>query len=223
MINRTATGLSKFSVILALAASLAAAPALAGKGGNGNGGGNSGDHGKSDGNGKSAGHGNKAGKTAAASAKPTTKKQKKLVPASALGNLNGFLHASPKALEKAAATSLIGKVVAEYGELLDAYLNPEEGEVPPTLEELATALDEIANKPLSPEVIGAINDKLAAYDQDMASAAGNAALAQEIFDSLAPGAADDAGKAETSDDESGNGEETGDAILIPPANGIGPS
>ena len=151
--------------------SLAATPVLADKGGNGGGNsggnGNSGGHGSANSNNGSASHGKSAtapGKTKVASNAATTKGS-----ASAYGKLNGFLHASPNALAHASSKSAIGKVAKVYAGLLNAYLNPVEGQTPPTAAEVAAALKAAANKPLSADIIAKVNTKLLANNSTLAA------------------------------------------------------
>ena len=85
-----------------LGAALAASPALAKSGGSGNAGGNGNGHAY----GKSADATQDAGTTSNGNS------------ASALGALNGFIHASPKALANASPKSEIGKAAVVYAGLL---------------------------------------------------------------------------------------------------------
>lgn len=157
-------GLQKFatySAVLLLGLSVAGAPALAEKGGNGNG--NGGNAGSNSGN---AGNGN----SRSASATKTEKvKSNNGALASSYGKLNGFLHASPNALAKASPKSAIGKVAKVYAGLLNSYLAPAEGETVPGIEEVAIALAAAANKPLTAEIIAAVNAKLVATNPELAT------------------------------------------------------
>lgn len=173
-------GLARLSAAFLLGLSLAGTPAFADKGGNGGGNGNAGGNGNS-GNSNAGGNSNSnaggngksgvaqgssksaAGQTKVATATATDTN------ASAYGKLNGFLHASPKALAKASPNSAIGKVAKIYAGLLNSYLNPLEGATPPTAEEVAAALAAAANKPLTADVIAKVNDKLIATNADLAA------------------------------------------------------
>jgi hypothetical protein len=110
------------------------------------------------------GNGNAGGKNAADKSNPASG-----ISANDLGALNGFFHASPKALAHASPKSEIGKVVA-YGNLLGSFLTPQKGATPPTLAQLAAALKAAANKPLSAAIIGAVNTKLAATNPSLSTA-----------------------------------------------------
>jgi hypothetical protein len=146
--------LAKPVAVLALCAAFAAAPALAN--GNGNGNGNGG--GKSQG----ASHSEQASANAGGDVDG--------IPAKDLGKLNGFFHASDKALAHASPNSAIGKVAIVYAGLLEGYLMPPAGTTPPDLQEIAAALASAANKPLSAEIFAAVNARLAATNPDLASA-----------------------------------------------------
>lgn len=168
-------GLVRLSTAVLLGLTLAGAPALADKGGNGGGNGKSGEN---QGSTKS-----NPGQTKVATAKATG------AGASTYGKLNGFLHASPKALAKASPNSAIGKVAKVYAGLLNSYLNPVEGTTPPTAQEVAAALAAAANKPLTAAVIAKVNDKLIATNPDLSAsltASGKTAadLATEIAAAL---------------------------------------
>lgn len=189
MMKNTKLNIARTTSALFLSVALAATPALAGKGGNGggggggssssHGGGNSGNHGSSKsgsmGGSKSSAKSStktSASKSAKTSSKSSAKKQAsaeeaedkakyaKGETANTAGKLNGFLHASPKALAHASPRSAIGKVSKIYAGLLNSYLNPAEGETPPTIDEVAKALADAANKPLTPDIIAAVNQKL---------------------------------------------------------------
>jgi hypothetical protein len=102
--------------------------------------------------------------------------------ASAFGKLNGFMHASPKALAHASENSAIGKVAIVYAGLLQSYLSDPTSA---TLLDLQGALADAANKPLSPEIIQAVNDKLATIDPTLGTyilgyLGGSEALATDI-------------------------------------------
>ena len=167
-------GLQKFatySAVVLLALSVAGAPALAEKGGNGNGnGGNSGNAGGNSGNGggNSGNAGNGNSKSASATKTEKVKTNNGAL-ASSYGKLNGFLHASPNALAKASPKSAIGQVAKVYAGLLNSYLAPAEGETMPGIEEVATALAAAANKPLTAEIIAAVNAKLVATNPELAT------------------------------------------------------
>lgn len=163
-----------------LGAVLVASPVLAnnGKGGGaGNGNGNNGHA-----NGKNADN-------SAQSASANDPSASKAKSANSLGALNGFLHASPRALAHASAKSEIGKVAVVYGGLLQSYLSPAQGRTPPTLAQLAAALSAAANKPLSAATIQAVNAKLASVNPTLAKAisgysGGSQALAGAIHDAI---------------------------------------
>jgi hypothetical protein len=111
------------------------------------------------------------------------------IPARRLGKLNGFLHASPSALVHASPNSAVGKISKVYAGLLSSYLSPAPGTTPPTLEEVAAALSSASNKPLSPSVIEAVNDKLSSVNPTLDSSidsypGGSKALAMAIDDAL---------------------------------------
>ena len=162
---------ARLTAVLLLGATLAGAPALAGKGnggGNGNGNGNKGGSSESRGQGQNKSAGRTASPAKPAAAAPV--KKAKIVLAKTQGKLNGFLHASPQALAKASPKSAIGKVAKVYAGLLNDYLAPPaEGTVAPTAEEVAAALAAAANKPLTPEIIKAVNDRLLATNPDLAA------------------------------------------------------
>lgn len=163
------TPVARLSSAIILGLVLAQAPALAEKGGNGGGnqgGGNS--HSESLGGGN-ANHGKSTAAQLASAAKKADDTSTVKVKASAFGKLNGFLHASPTAIAHAAPNSAIGKVVAGYGGLLKTYLEPADGTTPPTAEDLAAALEAAANKPLTADVVAAINAKLIASSPDLAN------------------------------------------------------
>ncbi len=160
-------GLARLSAAVLLGLALAGAPALAEKGGKG--GGNGGGNGNSGGNGKgNSGQGHSSTKTNPGQTKVTTVKATSKG-ASTYGKLNGFLHASPRALAKASPNTAIGKVAKVYASLLNSYLNPVEGATPPTAEQVAAALAAAANKPLSAAIIAKVNDKLIATSPDLSA------------------------------------------------------
>jgi hypothetical protein len=153
----------------------------------GNGGGNGGGNGNAGGNGggNSGGHANGQGKDhasngqgkglskdvdseeadIAAYGKPSKVAKDDPMHPSNLGRLNGFFNASSTALKNAAPNSAIGIVSQTYRDALSAYLGSlEEGteeEQEEALDDLAGILAQAANKPLSPEQIEAINERLA--------------------------------------------------------------
>jgi len=92
-----------------------------------------------------------------------------------LGRLNGFMNASSTALQKAAPDSAIGIVAIQYAGALSAYEDAlaNQGQGPaPTLDDAAAILAKAANKPLSPEIVATINERLAAENPDNLSLAG---------------------------------------------------
>lgn len=176
--------LASVSAALIFGLALAGAPAMAEKGGNGggNGGGN---HGGGNAGGNNASHGKSASTSKSlnastkASHKPNTgkpmakvamtKEKVKGSTASRFGKLNGFLHASDKALAHTAPDSAIGKVLYGYGDLLNAYLVPPVGgATAPTPAQLAAALAAAANKPLTEAAIAAVNARLLSYSPTLA-------------------------------------------------------
>ena len=188
MTKSTLLSFAQIPAVLLVGLSLAAAPALADKGGNGNGGGNGGSRAESShgGNGGGKSKTEKADRTEKAEKSKSGKtddtdddddtyegddvsggKSVTGSTASAAGKLNGFLHASPRAIAKASPKSAIGRVVSEYGSLLDDYISPDEGETAPTADELAAALQSVSNKPINADVIAAVNAKLLAANPDL--------------------------------------------------------
>jgi hypothetical protein len=143
--------------------------ASANAGGKGNGGDNNGGGGKGNGGVNNGGGGGNISADANASAgKPD------LSP-SDLGRLNGFMNASSKALQKAAPNSAIGIIAIQYAGALSAYEDAlaNQGQGPaPALDDAAAILAKAANKPLSPEIVAAINERLAAENPDNLSLAG---------------------------------------------------
>jgi hypothetical protein len=113
--------------------------------------GNSGGNGVGNGHGKGLIEAGTKGNSAAALAKDDPLHPRNV------GKFNGFLHASPQALANASATSFIGILANEYAVELGAYLG---GDLT-RAEAMAAILEQIANKPLTPELITAINDKIA--------------------------------------------------------------
>jgi hypothetical protein len=88
-----------------------------------------------------------------------------------LGRLNGFLHASPQALANASPNSAIGVLSKTYKDALSSYLGiGDDPTITVTEDDLAAILAKAANKPLSPEQIDAINEKLATVDSELADA-----------------------------------------------------
>ena len=149
----------KTAAVLVLGTALAASPSLANNG-KGNGGGN--------GNGNGGGNGNGKGNVEhsegiTATASPGG------IKANALGKLNGFMHASATALTHASPNSEIGKIAIVYAGLLENYLSPPLGVTPPTLQQLRAALVAAANKPLSADIIAAIDAKLASVNPTLAA------------------------------------------------------
>ena len=179
---------------LLLGVTLATTPVLAEKGGNGggNGGGNSGNHSGGNGNGNgNAGNGGSSkssGKSSAAS-KDKSEKLKKNTNgqmASSAGRLNGVLHASPQAIAQASPKSAIGRVAKVYGGLLSSYLNPAEGTTAPSIDDVAAALADAANKPLTPGLIAAVYQKLLSSSPTLAeSLASSGKSAQQVNQEIA--------------------------------------
>lgn len=169
MAKSTLLSFTRLSAALILGAGLAGAPAFADKGGNGNGGG----HGGGIGGGSSqsaSDHSNngKSSKGDDATETETEAGASTKLDASTAGKLNGFLHASPRAIAKANANSAIGKVAVGYGGMLKDYLSPAPGTTPPTAAEVAAALAAASNKPLTAEVVAAVNAKLLDTNPDLA-------------------------------------------------------
>jgi hypothetical protein len=132
-----------------------------GKGGENNGGGGKGNGGVNKG----------GGAIANANASASTS----VLSPSDFGRLNGFMNASSTALQKAAPNSAIGIVAIQYAGALSAYEDAlaNQGQGPaPTLDDAAAILAKAANKPLSPEIVAAINERLAAENPDNLSLAG---------------------------------------------------
>lgn len=165
----------------AIVASLSLSPAFAA--GNGNGGSNGGGNGSSHEN--SSSHSDKGkstathGKSNSASAKSTATAKD----SAEYGKLNGFLHASPKALANAAPNSAIGLVMKGYEPALAAYLQNPNGTA--SLGDLKLALEKASNKPLTASTIEAVDKKLASLDPALSSQikaypGGATALAQDI-------------------------------------------
>jgi hypothetical protein len=189
---------SRMSAVALIIGGMVAAPAFAA--GNGNGGGNGG--GNAGGN--SASHSSSddaGGKSAAPGATMMDKSSSKSGMnhdmksdmgkdksadkggASDLGKLNGFLHASPEALQKAAPNSAIGLVTHGYADALNSYLAG--GANAKTASDVYAALEKAANKPLTAATITAVDNKLAKNDPTLAKAiaahpGGAKGLAQEI-------------------------------------------
>src|SRR5262249_47912961 len=74
-----------------------------------------------------------------------------------LGRLNAFMHASSKALLSAAPGSAIGIIAVQYRDALSAYLGGTA-----TIDDAAAILAKAANKTLTPDIVAAINERLAA-------------------------------------------------------------
>lgn len=180
---------------------------------NGNGGGNGGGKGGGNGGGKGGGKGN-AGSHGGGQAK--TEKIAKAVEVdedettgeialeddpslapSALGKLNGVLHASPTAIANASANSPIG-MAREFGEALAGLLDAETPEEDPEGEpegeetaededpvgELAELMAGMTNKPVTAAQVEAVIDRLAEDDPENAALQDfdDPDLAQEIAD-----------------------------------------
>ena len=146
--ERSISTLIKTTAVLTLGTALLTSPSFAKNANSSNGSGNSGNHGASN-NGQSQIVASKLVNSLDSNA-------------SAFGKLNGFMHASPAALADASANSAIGKIAIVYAGLLESYLS--DPTTTTTLVDLQAALSDAANKPLSPEIIQAVNDKLATVD-----------------------------------------------------------
>jgi hypothetical protein len=85
-----------------------------------------------------------------------------------LGRLNAFMNASSNALLNASPKSAIGIISIQYRDAISAYLDGvSQGQVPaPTLDGAAAILAQAANKTLTPEIVAAINVRLAAENPD---------------------------------------------------------
>lgn len=170
---------------LVLGLSLIATPVVAGNG-NGNGSGNAGSNAGGNKAGNASNKSSSAGSNKSAAA---TGKNTQGVTARSYGKLNGFMHASPTALANAAPTSAIGKVAVVYAGLLSSYLAPADDTTAPAIEDVAAALADATNKPLTPDIIAAVNQKLLATDATLASSLTTSGktpedLAQEIANAL---------------------------------------
>lgn len=201
-------GGGKFAAALLLGVALIATPALAGKGGNGGNGGGGGNSSHSGGNnggnggaqsksgaqqGKSAAS-HKAGKTTDTTDTTDTAETAGTeddASGNAFGNINGFLHASPKALAHASSKSVIGRVVSAYGAKLQSYLDaaPAEGDsgtdgeaAAPTAADLQAALQKVSNKPVTAEMIAAVNDKLIATNPALSASLANSGKTVDELD-----------------------------------------
>lgn len=195
------TKFSRMSAVALIIGSMVAAPAFAAGNGGGNGAGNSGgnaggnsaSHSASDnagGNSATPGGATMMDKSSAKSGmshdmKSDMGKDKSASKsgASDLGKLNGFLHASPEALQKAAPNSAIGLVTHGYADALNSYLAG--GANAKTATDVYAALEKAANKPLTATTIAAVDAKLAKNDPTLAKAiaahpGGAAGLAKEI-------------------------------------------
>lgn len=193
------TKFSRMTAVALIIGSMVAAPAFAA--GNGNGGGNGDGNGGGNGAGNGASHSsdNSGGKSATpgtatnmdkSAAKGSDKshdmskdKSADKGGASDLGKLNGFLHASPEALQKAAPNSAIGLVTHGYADALNSYLAG--GANAKTAADVYAALEKAANKPLTATTIAAVDAKLAKTDPALAKAiaahpGGAAGLAKDI-------------------------------------------
>ena len=170
--------------ICALAALLAVSPfgfdlgggsftqAEAAAGGNGKGNGNAGAHSHGGANSQAGSNrqgrrllrGNKNGVSKVNIASGQLKSKSK----NELGRLNAFMHASSKALQNSAPNSAIGIIAVQYRDAISAYLDGiAQGQQPaPTLDAAAAILAKAANKELSPEIVAAINTRLAAENPD---------------------------------------------------------
>ncbi len=187
---------SRVSAIALIVGSMVSAPAFAAGNGNGNGGGNgagnsagnSASHGTSDSaGGKSVTPGgatmDKASSKSEMNHEMSKDKSANKSGASDLGKLNGFLHASPEALQKAAPNSAIGLVTHGYADALNSYLAG--GANAKTAADVYAALEKAANKPLTATTIAAVDAKLAKTNATLAKAiaahpGGAAGLAKDI-------------------------------------------
>ena len=154
----------------------------AGPAGNGNGHAFGRSIGAENGNGNAAPNGNAFGHTA---------KTDPMHPSN-LGRLNGFLNASSNALASASDNSAIGALSKTYRDLLGAYLSGDDGV---SIDDVAAAMANAANKDVTPEQVEAVNERLAVENPQDPNLAGlgnptndpdveaqNDALAAEISD-----------------------------------------
>ena len=169
------TKFSRMSAVALIIGSMVAAPAFAA--GNGNGGGNGAGNGAGNAGGKSATPGgatmmdkssSKSGMSHDMKNDMSKDKSADKGGASDLGKLNGFLHASPEALQKAAPNSAIGLVTHGYADALNSYLAG--GANAKTATDVYAALQKAANKPLTATTIAAVDAKLAKNDPTLAKA-----------------------------------------------------
>ena len=172
--------------------------ASANAGGNGKGGdnGNAGGNGNGNGGASANAGGNGKGQSDATDGEVSVAsngQEKSALHPSNLGRLNAFLNASSAALKNAAPDSAIGIVSAQYAGALSSYIDGvTQGTLPaPTLDDAAAILAKAANKPLSPEIVAAINERLAEENPDNPNLAGlsdpvnqaaNDQLAQDLSD-----------------------------------------
>ena len=90
------------------------------------------------------------------------------VTASSLGKFNGFMHASKTALMQASVNSPLGAIARIYAGQLGSYLSVDQATATPEqieaaqekLESATKTLAGIANKPLSDEVVAAVNSHI---------------------------------------------------------------
>lgn len=201
-------GSGKLAAALLLGVALAVTPAVADKGGNGGNAGNGGNGGNSSqssgGNGGShAKSDTQQGKSATSQKASKTNKTKKsaetdddatdTASANSFGNINGFLHASPKALANASPKSVIGRVMTAYGAQLQSYLDASatagDGSTDdtatttaPTAADLQAALQKVSNKPVTAEMIAAVNDKLIATNPALSASLANSGKTVDQLD-----------------------------------------
>jgi hypothetical protein len=168
-------------VVAPLAALLIAAPvalnsgnllshnaAYAAAGGNGKGNGNGGTNGTSGGaSANSQGGSNQGNKNGDSGVNFANGQLKPKDDKNQLGRLNAFMNASSNALRNAAPGSAIGIISIQYRDAITAYLDG----TATTLDAAAGILAKAANKPLSAEVVAAINARLAAENPDNLSLA----------------------------------------------------
>ncbi|MET0527122.1 MAG: hypothetical protein ABW003_02035 [Microvirga sp.] len=151
--------------------------ALAAKGGNGGGNGGGGGNAGAGGNGGGAAKGD-AGAVGRSSAPGQTKQEGSSATgkgtlsaangASHFGKLNGFMHASSTALANASVKSPLGAIAQTYAGALASYLSVDQTKATPEqietaqekLESAALILGGIANKPVSNDVVAAVNSRL---------------------------------------------------------------
>jgi hypothetical protein len=148
--------------------------------------GKGGENGGGQGNGKNGGGGGSGGSNEASLSNNGNSKNKTDlgIRPNELGRLNAFLNASSKALKNSAPNSAIGIISVQYAGALSAYIEASNTlpapPVPPSLADAAALLAKAANKPLTAEIVAAINQRLAAENPDNVNLAGLADPVNEV-------------------------------------------